>query len=84
MPHHYKIRVKGHLDQSWLQWLGDMVIRHQPDGTTVLTGRLKDQSALYGLLRKIHDMSLQLLSLDRLNAASDEAAPESDEPPPQT
>jgi hypothetical protein len=78
MPHRYKICIKGHLDHHWLSWLGDLALRHQQDGTTVLTGWIKDQSALHGLLIKIHDLSLTLLSLRRLD---DDAAEDDDSQP---
>ena len=60
---HISIRIKGHLDQGWQPWLEGLQIRHEPDGTTVLTGLLKDQPALYGILIKLNQLSLSLLSL---------------------
>lgn len=58
------IRVKGHLDQSWQQWLEGLQIEHEPDGTTRLFGTLQDQPALHGVLTKIARLSLTLLSLE--------------------
>jgi len=64
-PMQIVIRIKGHLDQSWQQWLEGLQIVHESDGTTRLTGTLPDQAALYGVLNKINGLSLALLSLDR-------------------
>ncbi|HLZ57325.1 MAG TPA: hypothetical protein VKR06_10290 [Ktedonosporobacter sp.] len=59
------IRIQGHLDQSWQEWLEGLQIVHEPDGTSRLSGTLPDQAALYGVLNKIDGLSLTLLSLDR-------------------
>ena len=61
----YEIRVDGLLDESWSEWLGGLVINPQADGTTRLRGPLRDQAALHGLLVKIRDLGLPLLSLER-------------------
>ena len=58
------IRIKGHLDQSWQQWLEGLEIVHEKGGISRLSGRLADQSALYGVIQKINHMSLTLLSLE--------------------
>ena len=58
------IRVKGHLDPSWQEWLEGLRIVHEPDGTSRLSGMLKDQPALSGVLTKISHLSLTLLSLE--------------------
>jgi len=58
------IRIKGHLDPSWQQWLEGLQIRQEPDGTSRLFGSLQDQPALYGVLAKISRLSLTLLSLE--------------------
>jgi hypothetical protein len=60
----YVIRVKGHLDPSWQEWFDHLVITHQSDGTTLLSGSIKDQAALYGILCKMRDLGLTLLSLE--------------------
>ncbi len=62
---HVSIRIKGHLDQSWQQWLEGLQIVHESDSTSRLSGTLKDQAALYGVLNKIDRLSLTLLSLER-------------------
>ncbi len=69
---HVSIRIKGHLDQSWQQWLEGLQIVHESDGTSRLSGRLQDQSALYGVLSKIDRLSLTLLSLERSETSPQE------------
>ena len=59
----YQIRVKGHLDDSWSQWFEELTISHEGDDTTVLTGPVADQPALHGLLVKIRDLGLPLVSV---------------------
>ncbi len=59
----YQIRVGSHLDAGWSDWLGGLSIAAQPDGTTLLTGTLPDQSALHGVLNKLHSLNLALLSV---------------------
>lgn len=62
----YQIKIKGHLDQQWSGWFDNLTITHQPNGETLLSGPVVDQAALYGLLLKIHNLNLTLLSLDRV------------------
>ena len=62
----YRIRVKGHLDDRWSDWLGDMTLHLQEDGTTLLVGPVVDQAALHGLIIRIRDLGLPLLSVRRL------------------
>jgi hypothetical protein len=64
----YIIRVKGHLDPFWQEWLENLSITHQSDGTTQLTGQIRDQAALYGILCKMRDLGLTLLELYRASA----------------
>ena len=61
---HYRIRIKGHLDQSWQEWLERLQIAHESDGTSVLQGALPDQPALYGVLAKLGHLGLTLLTLE--------------------
>jgi len=77
-PMWYEIRVKGHLHQRWSAWLYDFSLRHEADGTTTLTGDLADDAAVYGLLSKLRDMGLTLLSvkvLDEATAAQEPGMP---------
>src|SRR5205085_8734402 len=59
----YVIRVKGHLDPLWQAWFENLSITHERDGTTLLSGPIKDQAALYGILFKMRDLGLTLLEL---------------------
>ena len=61
---HVSIRIKGHLDPSWREWLEGLQIVHEADGTSRLFGPLQDQPALYGVLAKVGRLSLTLLSLE--------------------
>jgi hypothetical protein len=59
----YEIRVKGHLADRWAAWFDGMTLTRHVDGTTVLHGPVADQSALHGLLRKVSDLGLPLVSV---------------------
>jgi hypothetical protein len=61
---HVAIRIKGHLDQSWQEWLEGLQIVHEEGGTSRLFGPLQDQPALHGVLIKIGRLGLPLLSLE--------------------
>jgi hypothetical protein len=71
--HRYAIRVEGHLDPEWSEWLGEMTITHEERGVTCLEGTLVDQAALHGLLNKLGDLNLPLLALQRLDCMTPEA-----------
>jgi hypothetical protein len=62
-PGRYEIRLKGHLDDRWAGRFGGLSLSHGSDGTTVLSGPVVDQAALYGLLRTVRDLGLPLLSV---------------------
>src|SRR3954452_14446986 len=62
-PTCYEIRLKGHLDARWADQFEHMSFTHASDGTTILAGPVVDQAALYGLLRKVRDLGLPLLSV---------------------
>ena len=62
----YQIRVRGVIDAGWSDWFDGLTICPQADGTTLLTGPVRDQSALHGLLTKIRDLGLPLLSVERV------------------
>ena len=64
----YQIRVKGNLDQKWSDWFDGFTITPQADGATLLTGPVADQSALHGLLGKVRDLGLPLLSVKRVES----------------
>jgi len=60
----YQIRIKGYLNSSWSEWFEGLTLTPEEDGTTVLTGPVADQPALHGLLVKIRDLSLPLVSVN--------------------
>jgi hypothetical protein len=62
-PGRYQIRLKGHLDTRWADQFDQMSFTCASDGTTILSGPVVDQAALYGLLRKVRDLGLPLLSV---------------------
>jgi hypothetical protein len=64
----YQIRLKGHLDLEWADWFGDLTISLEEDGDTLLVGPVADQAALHGLLRKVRDLGVPLLSVTRVEA----------------
>ncbi|MBJ7356094.1 MAG: hypothetical protein JHD21_01970 [Nocardioides sp.] len=72
-PGRYEIRLTGHLDPRWAGWFDGMAVTNDADGTTVIRGDVVDQSALHGLLHKVRDIGLPLVSVVRLDA---------DQPPP--
>ena len=59
----YRFRVKGHLADRWSDWFGGMDIHRQEDGTTVLVGPVVDQAALHGVIARIRNLALPLLSV---------------------
>lgn len=64
-PTVYQIRIKGHLGSQWTDWFEGLTVTLEDDGDTLLTGPVIDQAALHGLLRKVRDLGLPLLSVNR-------------------
>lgn len=62
----YQIRVKGHLGPQWTDWFEGLAITIEEDGGTLLTGPIVDQAALYGLLKKVRDLGIPLVSVNRV------------------
>ena len=62
-PQYYEIRLKGHLDDRWTEWFEDLIITLEDNGDTFLTGPVIDQAALHGLLKKVRDFGLPLISI---------------------
>lgn len=67
-PELYEIRVAGHLSENWAARFEGLPMRHEPEGDTVLSGML-DQAAIHGVLVKIRDLGLNLISVNRVEAA---------------
>ncbi len=65
-PTIYEIRIKGHLGRQWTDWFGGLSITLEDNGETLLTGPVVDQAALHGVLRKVRDVGMPLLSVIRL------------------
>ncbi|MHB1357324.1 MAG: hypothetical protein ACYCZF_15250 [Anaerolineae bacterium] len=62
-PMVYRIRIKGHLDTEWTDWFEGLTITLEEDGDTLLTGLVVDQAALHGLLKKVRDLGMPLVSV---------------------
>jgi hypothetical protein len=69
MTQFYEIRIEGHLDGQWADWFDGMSITLEEDGTTLLSGPVPDQPALYGLLRRVRDLGLPLVAVNRTAGA---------------
>lgn len=65
-PVNYEIRVAGHLSPQWTEWFEGLIVSLEEDGNTLLTGPVIDQAALYGLLRKIRDLGMILISVNQI------------------
>ena len=66
-PTIYQIRVKGHLGSQWKDWFGGLTVTLEDNGETLLTGPVEDQAALHGLLRKVRDLGIPLVSVVRVD-----------------
>jgi hypothetical protein len=62
----YQIRLKGHLGTQWADWFEGLEITLKEDGDTLLTGPVVDQAALHGLLKKVRDLGMPLISVNRV------------------
>ena len=71
----YEIRIQGHPDDRWSAWFDGLGVRHAGDGTTVISGPIADQAALHGLLQRVRDLGLPLISVTQV---------EDDQPDPTT
>ncbi len=66
-PGLYEIRIKGRLDDRWADWFEGLNFSQENDGTTLLSGSVVDQSALHGLLRKVRDLGMPLISVNQVD-----------------
>ena len=74
----YQIRVNGHLSPQWMDWFDGMTITQEENGDTLLTGPVIDQAALHGILKKVRDLGMPLLSVNTIYTSQRDAA-ESDQ-----
>jgi hypothetical protein len=65
MAEYYEIKIRGHLDPRWSDWFAGVKVTHLEGNETLLSGRLPDQAALHGLLERIRDLNLTLISVTR-------------------
>jgi hypothetical protein len=65
-PAVYQIRIKGHLGRQWTDWFGGLSITLEDNGDTFLTGTVVDQAALHGLLKKVRDLGMPLVSVNQV------------------
>jgi len=70
----FEIRIKGHLDEQWTDWSGGLTITLEENGDTLLTGSIVDQAALYGLLRRLRDLGMPLVSVNRVGTGEQEGS----------
>jgi len=66
----YEIRLEGQLDQRWSDWFEGFTLTNESDGTTTLTGHVIDQAALHGLLRRVGDLGVTLLSVNTITSST--------------
>jgi hypothetical protein len=69
----YQIRIKGHLGHQWTDWFEGLTITLEEDGDTLLTGPVIDQAALHGLLKKVRDLGMPLVSVSPVETSGSEA-----------
>jgi hypothetical protein len=68
----YEIRLKGHLEARWVEWFDGLAITLDENGNTLLSGPVADQAALHGLLKKVRDVGLPLLSVNSVEPDTEE------------
>ena len=73
-PMVYQIKVEGHLGRQWTDWFDGLTITLQDNGDTLLSGPVVDQAALHGLLKKVRDLGMSLLSVNRVEPGQPDAS----------
>jgi hypothetical protein len=73
-PTVYQIRIKGHLGREWTDWFGGLTITLEDNGDTLLTGPVVDQAGLHGVLKKVRDVGMPLLSVNRVKPGQADAS----------
>jgi hypothetical protein len=73
MPEYYKVKIKGRLDPRWSDWFAGLSLTHLEGDVSLLSGLLHDQAALHGLLERIRDLNLTLLSVQRGNPSTQDS-----------
>ena len=73
-PMIYQIRIKGHLGSQWTGWFEGLTITREEGGSTLLTGPVVDQAALHGLLKKVRDLGMPLISVNRVKSGQADAS----------
>lgn len=73
-PMVYQIRIKGHLGREWADWFEGLTIALEDNGETLLTGSVIDQAALHGLLKKVRDLGMPLVSVNRVKSGQADAS----------
>ncbi|MGB7342239.1 MAG: hypothetical protein WBC91_25300 [Phototrophicaceae bacterium] len=71
-PSHYQIKIKGQLSIDWSDWFDGLTVSHDETGNTLLTGNVIDQAQLHGLLKRIRDTGMELISVNPITKTDDE------------
>ena len=70
VPMVYQIRIDSHLDETWINWFSPLAVANEANGEATLTGAVRDQAELHGLLDRVFDLNLTLLAVNRINDPS--------------
>ena len=62
----YQIRIKGHLDEAWMNWFSPLIVVNEANGEATFTGPVRDQAELHGLIDKVFNLNLTLLAVNRI------------------
>ena len=76
---YYEIRLKGHLETRWMKWFDGLAITLEENGNTLLSGPVADQAAIHGLLKKVRDLGLPLLSINPIEPGPNPSSTEGSE-----